>query len=93
MSWICRYCETKNSDNLCKCEVCSTERETINKESHFTYKGIPITGSIESMKRAFKAMDNAFKDTDLYDSHICGPLAGFSNAYIKFFYNKIYFKN
>lgn len=92
MSWICTYCETENSDNFCKCEVCSTERKiiTVDIESHFTYKGIPITGSIESIKKAFKAMNNAFKDTDLYDSHICGPLAGFSNAYIRFFYNEKY---
>ena len=34
MSWICRYCETANTDNVLECEVCGTSR-TVNLQTSY----------------------------------------------------------
>ena len=58
MSWICRYCETENSDNSRNCEVCGKSKDLSSEPfegNHITCKGIAITGSKEELLKKFSA--------------------------------------
>lgn len=50
---------------------------------HFSYKNIPIKGTLEEMKRAFQHIGQ-FQDCSKHRAHIVGELFGFPNVYVRF---------
>ena len=55
------------------------ESETPN----FSYKGIPIKGTVEEMKKAFQQIGK-FENCSKHHAHLVGSLFGFPNVYIRF---------
>lgn len=91
MSWICRYCETENSDNSRNCEVCGKSKDLSSEPfegNHITCKGIAITGSKEELLNKFSA--KGFVETHQHCADLIGPFAGFDNVYLYVNYDDHY---
>ena len=59
------------------------------ENSHMTFKGIPISGSIEQISQQFLKIGD-FKHTNKYGAHLCGTLFGLPTVYLKFIHSVIY---
>jgi hypothetical protein len=54
-----------------------------------TFKGIPISGSIEQITQQFLKIGD-FKHTNKYGAHLCGTLFGLPTVYLKFIQSVIF---
>ncbi len=57
--------------------------------THLCYKDIPITGSIEQIKKAFQKLGK-FTPTNRSNAHLYGELFGLSKVFIQFEYSEKY---
>ena len=83
MSWICRYCETENSDNSYNCEVCGKSKDSLSEsfeEKHITCKGIAIKGSKKDIIKKF--IDIGFVKTNQHGADLIGKFAGFNEVFL-----------